>query len=114
MANYFALYPKGSNQPAILQDVDAKMRDHFKQPQDPDAWLSNWYTVIGCLIAVKGAALHTQRLRELILDWFTSPPYSTLVSDVEASQYFDDMILILDWLEAHYTSENWASIGKAS
>ena len=107
MPNYFRLYLKGTSQPAILQDVDAEMCQHFDQPCDPVRWLAGWYNVIGCLIAVKGLALGSPELRQAVIAWYDGPLYGP-----DAASYRADMLQILEYLEARYTSDAWATVGK--
>lgn len=108
MPNCFSLRKKGTTHPAILQDVDKEMCDHFGQPCDPKHWLAGWYNVIGCLIAVKGYALGSDDLRRAIREWYDPALYG-LEEAIEAEA---DMLKILEWLESNYESNNWVEIGR--
>jgi hypothetical protein len=110
MPNCFQLYPKGSNEPAILQQVDDRLREHFEQPPDPKHWLADWYHVIGFLIACKdGCSLGSDKLRAEIHTWYTTGLY---LNEPDHMEYLANMLQILDYLEANYTSNAWVEIGK--
>lgn len=75
--NCFQLYPKGSNKPAILQDVDAAICAHFGVPVDPVQWIAGWYHVIGFLIACRnGCHLGSAKLRAEVIAWYDDVDYS--------------------------------------
>jgi hypothetical protein len=111
MPNCFQLFAKTNpTRPAILQDVDDAMRQHFGAPPDPHHYFAGWYTVIGSLIAIKGLSLGSKALRLAIVDWYKKPCGGNSPADMRV--YMRDMLLICRWLETHYTSSSFVTIGR--
>ena len=96
MPAYFQLYPKNSDEPAKFADVDDKMRAHFNAPPDPDKYLCGWYDSIGMRLALG------QSFDEIRAEWFS----------YNEAEGYDELIDILDWLEANYTPNSWTQIGR--
>jgi hypothetical protein len=109
MPNCFQLYPKGSTQPAILQNVDAAMCQHFNAPVDPKYWFRDWFHVIGFLIAMGRGSLGSPSLREAVIAWYADD-YGTPTPEALTAR--ERMIAVLDWLERHYTSDAFVEIGR--
>ena len=111
MPNCFRLYRKPvtpDTQPAILQDVDAAICAHFGKPVHPTYWANDWYHVIGFLIACKNdCALGSTNLRNEVAKWYDYGP-----TDAFRIDHMTNQLRILDYLEAHYTSDSWAEIGR--
>lgn len=51
MAIAFSLTPKGSSEPAVLQEVDDQMRLAFHVEPDKVNWYRHWYDLIGLAMA---------------------------------------------------------------
>jgi len=112
MPNYFSLIRKSDNLPAAFNKVDEEMCKHFEVPCDPSRYLAGWYGVIGTLAAVKGFKLGTPEMRAAVVEWFETPIYKEVVTPEVRKEYVEDMLRILDYLETHFTSDNWVSIGR--
>ena len=91
MPNCFSLTKIGSPQdgPVILQHVDDEIRKAFGAEPDPVNWYRGWYDVIGLALATGK-------------DW------------VWCRQHLQHWADIIDWLEANYTYDAWAEIGRRS
>lgn len=103
MPNCFQLYPKGTNEPENLNEVDRKLCEHFNSPVDPKFWFYGWFHVIGFLIACKnGCTLGSDKLRAEVVAWYDDR------EEVDRAI----MLAILGYLEENYTSNAWVEIGK--
>lgn len=83
----FCLFPKGSDTPARLADVDEAMCAHFGVTPDPVRYYQGWYDIEGLMMA-------------LGRDW-----------DYMRAN-FPDRAAIIDWLAANYTSDAWTEVGR--
>lgn len=102
MPNCFQLFPKGHTEPAILQRVDEAICAHLDIPVDPKEYAYGWFNCIGFGIACyNGQALGTPKLRQYVID-----------QTADLAQLQTAMLAILDYLEAHYTSDAFVQIGK--
>ena len=111
MPNCFQLFPKTNpSEPAILQQVDEAICANFHVDVDPKYWVAGWYNVIGFLIALKGYALGSRELRLAVVSWYDTPLYRR--DEKQRREYLKDQLLILKYLEKHYTSDSWAEIGR--
>jgi len=93
MPNCFRLTKKGETAASPLNQIDDEMCAHFGVVPDVKMYYHGWYDFIGFLIAV-GKPLGSAELRKSCED--LSP----------------EMVAILDYLEANYTSDAWAEIGR--
>ena len=87
MPNCYSLTPKGADQPERLIAIDEKMCAHFGVTPDPVTWFKNWENIEGLGFAM---GFDFARQREI------NP----------------DRADIIDWLEANYTVDAWAEIGR--
>lgn len=84
MPNCFSLTPKGEKKPAILQDVDNKLREAFHQPHDDVNWLWGWYDMIGLALAMGK-------------DW------AWIRTNFEG----ENILAVANWLEGRYDVDCW-------
>lgn len=90
MPNCFQLTRKGEKEPSPLLTIDKEMCDHFGEECDPKLWFRNWYNTIGFLLATGS-------------DW------------AKIRETYDDsphMLEVIEYLEANYTFDAWAEIGR--
>jgi hypothetical protein len=101
MPNYFTLSRRSDLEsgPVVLQHIDDEMRVHFGVPPDKDNWYMDWYTFIGLPLAC--GKTFTQ-IRAIYNDFYQAPAFSDERRCVE----------IIDWLDANFTSDAWARIGR--
>jgi len=76
----FQLIDKTTHQPAILNEVDNRMRVHFNAAPDMEYWYCNWYNCIGFMLAT-GSSL--DKIREVYSD-------------------IPDLLSVLNWIEANF------------
>jgi hypothetical protein len=95
MPNCYTLTPIGATEPEKLTTVDEKICAHFGATPDPVHYFHNWEANIGLMLAV-GKTF--PEIKKVCLD--------------EGSDFGNRMALIADWLEANYTPDAWAEIGR--
>jgi hypothetical protein len=100
----FQLYPKGSDQPAKFQEIDAELCHVFNTDCHPDYYLCGWYNYIGFSLAI-GKTF--EEIRQTIDEGILSNNTST-----KEHAWWCDIRDILDYLDANYTSNAWTEIGK--
>ena len=93
MPNCFCLYPKGTTEATTLVSVDEAICKHM-----------GWFDCIGFRVAC-GKSFSDIRAE------FTGYVNEN-DRDAEYREYYLDMLKILDFLEANYTTDCWAEIGK--
>jgi hypothetical protein len=98
MPNCFCLTRKGEKKPTALQKIDDDMRVHFGAPPSKDHWYFGWYDWIGLSLAM-GSTFTEIRNRA----WKRIGPLEE--EDHKA-------LAVLDYLDANYTSDAWAEIGR--
>lgn len=105
MPNNFTLTRKSDLKagPVLFAEIDDELRKHFKEPPDPDRYLGGWYNAIGQRVA------YGKSFAEVREDFQRAIKESPIKGQQE---YYRDLILILDYLDQHYTTHSWASIGK--
>lgn len=92
MAVCFQLFPIGSDVPANLSEVDARMCEHFGQTCYEDRYLEAWDDIVGYLLATgRTFAEAKARLAECAIPDSGPVSYSA----------------ICDWLEANYTTSSF-------
>lgn len=108
MPNCFQLYRKGESTPTALQMVDEHICKHFDSPVDAEHWICGWYHVIGFLIATRdGCPLGSRALRLAVVTWYVDDDYRMNQNLTRTRKELRNMIQILKFLEAHYTSNAW-------
>jgi len=93
MAMYVTISCKADDVIVRAPDIDDAMRAHFGQPPSSDRYLCGWYNAIG--YAVKSG----QTFKDL-LETFENRKSNC--KHAEDKEYYDDMVLILQWLDLHY------------
>lgn len=91
MPNCFTLTRKGETEPARLSAIDDAMCAHFNVTPDADRYYRFWVDIEGCALACG---------RDW--DWIRAN-----MDDEEGSRK-----PIVDFLEANYTPDCWAEIGR--
>lgn len=84
----FQLISKETNEPTKFQKIDEELCAHLGVECDPVRWLNGWYDCIGW-------ALATGKDWQWCRDNFTG------------------LDPIIDYLEEHYTSNNWTEVGRS-
>lgn len=84
MPNYFSLTPINGTEPTKLADIDDAMCKHFGVTPDDDSFYRHWVDIEGFALAV---GRDWQWMRD----------------------NFPDRLDIINWLEANYTPDAWAS-----
>ena len=90
MPNCFSLTKKGDSKPATLTSVDEAICALLGEPVHELNWCHQWFDSVGFGLAV-GRTFADMR------DTFADCP---------------DLLKIIDFLEANYTPDAWAEIGK--
>lgn len=88
MPNCFCLTPKGATTPETLASIDEKMRAHFGVEPNDQYYYMSW-------VDVEGLALSMGK------DW----AWMRENFDAERKP-------IISWLEANYTPDAWAEVGR--
>ena len=101
MANCFTLTPKGESKPASLQAIDDLMRIEFGEEPDADRWLWGWYDTLG-------PALAMGRTWEQLRERFAEDP----AESERTNMFRRRMLVVIDWLDEHYTTNAWAERGR--
>jgi hypothetical protein len=78
----FSLTDRATNEVVALQEVDDKMRLHFREVPDPVNWYRNWYNAFGFSLALGETFAALTK---------TFPEYAD----------------VLEWLSTNYTVNNW-------
>ena len=89
MPNCFNLTRKGEKEPANLFRVDEEICEYMGMPVDENKWCCSWYDTIGFSIAM-------------------GKDVAWMRSEFEN----ENVLKILDYLEAHYRFDSWAEIGR--
>ncbi len=100
----FQLYPKGSNEPVILQRLDDEMCRHFGVEPDPDRWLGGWYDTIGFRFAL-GKSF--DQIREQFKEYVAEEKAKG--NPNEGVEYYENLLLILDYIEERFTTTSFYS-----
>ena len=95
MPNCFQLTTIGSNEAAMLHDVDAALCAHFGKPVHEKHWFAGWYQSIGFSLALG------QTFAEIRED------FERDAQEDPEPQWYRTQIAIVDYLESHYTSDAW-------
>jgi hypothetical protein len=96
MPNCFGLTRKSDLNagPVSLQEMHNEMREHFKQPPDPDHWLYDWYNTIGLALAC-GA-----KFDAIINDCHTA------INDYpETKSYYETKLKMAEYLNGNFVSD---------
>lgn len=109
MPNCFRLYPKGSADAAPLARIDEAICERFGWAVHPVRYVEGWFDTIGWGIAVRGHRLGSPELRAHVLNYGTDGDGNI---DPKYQDWTAKLILILDYLDAHYTSDAWVEIGR--
>lgn len=86
MPNCFQLIPKGQTEPEKLVVIDQKICEALEVECHPKYWCRGWYDLIGFGVA---CGKTFEQLRTI----------------------YPDMIDIIDFLDANYTTDAWAEVG---
>lgn len=99
MPNCFTLTRKSNPEagPVKLTEIDEEMCRHFGQPCHEKEWLWYWYDIIGLYLAC-GKDWQWIREKGIVVD----NPYDYIGHG---------LLLIVDYLEANYTTDAWAEVG---
>ena len=100
MPNCFQLTRKGDTHPSPLVLIDDLMCEHFNVDPDPVTYFCGWYDSIGLKLSLG------QRFPEII------DRYKQLMRQYPDSRYYHEMLLIAEWLDANYTPDSWAEVGR--
>jgi hypothetical protein len=88
MPNCFQLTKKGESEPTSLVKVDEEICAHLGREVHPKWWCCGWYDIIGFSLAM-------------------GDDFAKIRGWLEANNFSEDMIKILDYLEANYTASSW-------
>jgi len=95
MPNCYQLTRKGEYHPSSRIEIDEELCQFFDAPCHPTEWFHGWADIIGLPIAL-GKPLGSPELRASL------------------EQYASTEVLdILNYLETHFTSDAWATIGHS-
>ncbi len=106
MPNHFALTRKSNPSAGYvgLNTIDEELCAHFSVPVDDTQYYNFWYGIIGLGLACG----HTfQQIRENITKHAYKDPVSNEMDDLETR-----LIEITEYLEEHFTSSAWATVGR--
>jgi hypothetical protein len=101
MPNYFTLTRRSDLEsgPVVLQRIDDEMRVHFGEPPDKDNWYLDWYNWIGLSLSMGRSFAH---IRDAYCAFLRQQGLSEDCRHVE----------VIDWLDANFTSNAWATVGR--
>lgn len=100
MAVYFQLYRIGSQEPAILQQVDAAICQNLGLPFDDSKWVCSWYDIIGFQLAC-GRSFQT--ITNLLMSNWERHSYGANVDSFDRT-----LVRINHYLLENYSTECWA------
>jgi len=101
MAAYFQLLDRTTGEATSFTEIDKNLCQHFEQPVDEDKWLCDWYNSIGLRVAT-GQTLEQVRVR--FTEYITEGAEEDNKKKIEG---YSNLILILDWIAEHYTTDSW-------
>ena len=88
MANCFRLLSREDGQPVLLTEIDNRMAEHFGEEPHETKWFRYWYDKAGFSFAMGRTIAETREL-------------------------FPEDNDILDWIDANFTIDAWAEVGRA-
>lgn len=97
MPNCFSLTRKSEPEkgPVKLTQIDLEVASFMSVPCHDKYWCYNWYNVIGFGLAM-GKTFADLREKEI----------------KEPDEYSENMIKIIDFLDANFTADAWVEIGR--
>ena len=101
MPNCFQLIRKSNHSagPVVLQTVDEEMCKHFGVKCNPKRWHHEWYGIIGFGLAC-GKSFDDFRKTYKQYVKFGNEPF-----DIK-------MLEVIDWLDANFTTDAFATVGR--
>lgn len=100
----FQLYDKTKpgEPPVVLTEIDRLMCEHFEHPCDPVKYLNGWYDCIGFRLAL-GRSF--EQIREQFNEYIVED--TAKGNPNHQVEYYQNSLLILAWLEEHYTTSSY-------
>lgn len=104
----FQLYDKKKpgEGPVVLNRIDERMCEHFEQPCDPVKYLNGWFDSIGFRIAIgKTWAQIKEEFEKYVEE-------EKARGDEDQASWYENLLLILSWLEENYETNSFYSRHK--
>ena len=107
MAGYFQLINLATGEADTFNSIDEQLCAAFDTPVNPDEYLIGWYNAIGGRVAM-GKSL--SEVREIFLSYIEEAKID--IRKQNQIEYYNNLILLLDWISERYTTNSWYSVGK--
>jgi len=107
MPNCFNLTPIGETEPKSLAAIDEEICRLFNEEPHPTQYFGHWFDFIGWRITVKG-----WNLKQVIAYIQTERTAEMLQGEWLDGSYLSTMLIVAEYLDAHYTTNNWVEIGR--
>ncbi len=106
MPNCFRLYLKNSGEAATLCSVDEAICAHLGVKVNPTKYVAYWFDTIGFPIAMG------KTLDQIIEKFGLELATANAIDDQDSVKYWQEQLTIAEYLNAHYTTDAWAEIGR--
>lgn len=107
MPNCFTLTPIGESEPRGLDLIDEEICALFGEQPHPTLYFGRWFDFIGRKIAIRGLDL------KQVVAWIQTKRTAEMLSgEYLDGSYLSTMLIVAEYLDAHYTTNSWVEIGR--